>query len=273
MKLNPSKQGGFTLIEVTIILLVLVILGTIMLPQLGNYNRLARYVKVREDVGAICAQLDKMLKEVWGSAIFKYPRAGRGAGDNREPIGLLVGPGATPFYGSKGDGGGVNGDGNWLLLPGDQFAMLPDAGSPGARIHFWVDELENHLMENDPMDDPRDGAYTTPLDMPDQVQPSGGRLGPGGAFFGWRGPYFDALTPDPWGNSYLVNVFALYKKPTSQNNDNIFTSAVVCYSAGPDAGIDTHFNQPLNDADGDRYIGWRFGDDDQGAIMSAGGPF
>ena len=85
------------------VLLVLVILSSIMLPQLGNYNRLARYVKVREDVGALCASLDKMLKEIWGSAFLKYPRGrgsrsegygyGSSSGDAREPIGLLVGPG------------------------------------------------------------------------------------------------------------------------------------------------------------------------------------
>ena len=45
-----QNQRGFTLAEVTIILLVLVILSTIMLPQLGNFNRLARFVVVKEGV-------------------------------------------------------------------------------------------------------------------------------------------------------------------------------------------------------------------------------
>ena len=48
-----ARDGGFTLVEVTIILLVLVILSTIMLPQLGNFNRLARRALARyteEDV-------------------------------------------------------------------------------------------------------------------------------------------------------------------------------------------------------------------------------
>jgi len=50
--LEPNDRG-FTLVEVTIILLVLVILSGIMLPQLGNFNRLARYVKVKEDLGTL----------------------------------------------------------------------------------------------------------------------------------------------------------------------------------------------------------------------------
>ena len=37
-----KAQGGFTLVEVSIILFVLVILSSILLVNLGNYNRLAR---------------------------------------------------------------------------------------------------------------------------------------------------------------------------------------------------------------------------------------
>jgi len=70
MRLNKNSQKGFTLVEVTIILLVLVILATIMLPQLGNFNRLARFVKVREDVGAICSVMKKMLDEVMLGTVY-----------------------------------------------------------------------------------------------------------------------------------------------------------------------------------------------------------
>ncbi len=86
---------GFTLVEVTIILLVLVILSMIMLPQLGNFNRLARKVKVLEDLGAICASMKKMLDEVGGQSWFQtYPSDPTNA--NNEIVGLLVGPGLIP---------------------------------------------------------------------------------------------------------------------------------------------------------------------------------
>ena len=52
------NERGFTLVEVTVILLVLVILSAILLPQLGGFNRMARYAKVREDVGVICAAME-----------------------------------------------------------------------------------------------------------------------------------------------------------------------------------------------------------------------
>ena len=47
------------------ILLVLVTLSMIMLPQLGNFNWLARYVVVKEDVAALCAPLKKFLDGGW----------------------------------------------------------------------------------------------------------------------------------------------------------------------------------------------------------------
>lgn len=67
-------------------------------------------------------------------------------------------------------------------------------------------------------------------------------------------------------------MFALYENPWLEDPRDIFTSAVVCYSAGPDGGVDTAFNQPMNDNDGDGVYGWVTGDDDQAVILSAGGP-
>ena len=78
--------------------------------------------------------------------------------------------------------------------------------------------------------------------------------------FAWRGPYLsDTVDPDPWGNRYMVNAFSLYH-PQGDNSDG-FSSAVVCYSAGPDEEIDTGFNQPG---------GWFTGDDDHAALVTAG---
>lgn len=265
MRLNLKKDGGFTLVEVTIILLVLVILATIMLPQLGNFNRLARFVKAREDVAALCSVMKKMLDEVMLGAFFVDPRPnGRG----NFPVGLLVGPGRAPKMGSKWDGNsGISGDeGHWLLHPGDRFEVPVDVHTGDPNV-FVVDTLRNHLQQNMPRwRRHRDSIrYKNPIDNPERWA--------AGAFFGWRGPYLDELTTDPWGSRYAANVFALYKAPETFDNDQIHSSAVVCYSAGPDSGVDTVFNQPMNDLDEDGFFGWQFMDDDVGAILSAGGPF
>ena len=266
MALNLRRQGGFTLVEVTIILLVLVILSTIMLPQLGNFNRLARFVKVKEDVGALCASLDKLLKETMLSAFWADPRA------MRKPIALLVGPGKTPLPDGniRGQGGSVNGSCDWRHKPGDRCIVRTDVHKTS--VSFGVDTLENHLQQNDPGGDMYDD-YKNALDDPSQHGDAGGPDLGAGSFFGWRGPYFDWLTSDPWGQSYLVNTFALMKPQASYYDNDVFTSAVVCYSAGIDGAVDTNFNQPINDLDHDGFKGWRFGDDDLGAILSGGGPF
>lgn len=81
------------------------------------------------------------------------------------------------------------------------------------------------------------------------------------SMFAWRGPYIsDAVDPDPWGSRYMANVFALHV-PQGRDGDG-FTSAVVCYSAGPDEEVDTSFNQPG---------GWSTGDDDVTALLNAAG--
>ena len=254
-------RRGFTLIEVTIILMVLVILGTIMLPQLGNYNRLARFVKVREDLGAICSVMKKMLDEVMLSGFYGKP------GTREWPIGLLVGPGAKPIPGSAGYKGQP-----WLLPVRDAFVEHTDVRHEP--VWFMVDQFDQHLQENNPLNTyypGPDDKYMNPIDNPERWA--------AGAFFGWRGPYLDEFTADPWANRYMANVFALHRPrdhdyhPNEHMTGDLFTSAVVCYSAGPDAAVDTAFNQPMNDADRDGFYGWKTNDDDLAVVLSAGGPF
>ena len=257
---SARSDRGFTLVEVTIILLVLVILSTIMLPQLGNFNRLARFVKVKEDLGALCASLDKLLKENWLGQIWGDPRG------KRERVGLLVGPGKIPAQGGSGiklPGGAVNGDCHWLLSVFETCTVRTDVHM--TPLMFFVDTLENHFQQNDPGGD-MIGNYKNAIEDPSEHHGAG-------HFFGWRGPYFDWLTPDPWGQRYMINVFALHKPRASKWDNDIFSSAVVCYSAGIDGAVDTNFNQPFTDADMDGFKGWYFGDDDIGTVFSGFGPF
>jgi len=248
--LEPNDRG-FTLVEVTIILLVLVILSGIMLPQLGNFNRLARYVKVKEDLGAICSGMKKMLDEVMLGGFYGEPRW------RAEPIGLLVGPGTRPQIHASGTE-------HWELDLGDGFSETTDDGAND--VYFEVDSFINHLQQNRPLDSGDPGnRYKNPLDDPEPWA--------AGAFFGWRGPYFDGFTADPWGNRYAANVFAMHRDHDAPDHGGIFTSAVVCLSAGLDGTIRTAFNQPMDDADGDDFNGWRTADDDIAVVLSAGGPF
>lgn len=266
MKLEAHR--GFTLVEVSIILLVLVILAAILLPNLGDFNRAARYARVKEDVGALCVALAKLLEDTGETAFWEWGGRGEGGGASNTPlrdtIGLLVGDGDTPTM----NWSDLVDDGfHWQLPYGDYFAE--PASLSGEDHWFIVDTFANHLIQNAPLGDTAN-AYRTPSDMI-----SGATSGdvPGGLLFdstsgqgfnsrfAWRGPYLpDSVDPDPWGNRYMANVFGLFIPP-GQAGDG-FSSAVVCYSAGPDEEIDTVFNQPG---------GWNTGDDDVTALLSVGG--
>lgn len=250
--MQPLRNDrGFTLVEVTIILLVLVILSGIMLPQLGNFNRLARYTKVKEDLGAICASMKKMLDEVMLGGFYGEPRW------RKEPIGLLVGPGVAPAS--------LDGDTeHWTVSAGAGFSETTDDGA--LTVDFTADSFVNHMQQNRPLGsgDP-DNRYKNPIDDPEPWA--------AGAFFGWRGPYFDQFSTDPWGGRYAANVFAMHRDKKAPEYGGIFTSAVVCLSAGIDGTVKTTFNQPMNDLDGDGFSGWRTADDDLAVVLSSGGPF
>jgi hypothetical protein len=256
------SAAGFTLVEVTIILLVLVILSTIMLPQLGNFNRLARFVVVKEDVGALCASLKKFIDEVM---VPPYGAPGGTIAAPVAPIGLLVGPGGLPAL----SGGLVSAPplvavGNWdMECPNEatSFRVTPDVlmgGGPAVQTGFLCDRLEHNLQVNNPMGD---GVYN-PGDDPQHRYKNVIDSPSVGPFFGWRGPYFDEITSDPWGTRYAVNVFGLH----SDTNGNVFSTAVICISFGPNKTADTPINMP-------GPTGYQIGGDDIVAVLSAMGPF
>ena len=81
--LNPIRsrrprhagQTGFTLIEVAGVLLALGVLVAVLVPNIGRFNSLARSVRVREDLGAICSSLKVMLDDLglsayWGQGAY-----------------------------------------------------------------------------------------------------------------------------------------------------------------------------------------------------------
>jgi type II secretory pathway pseudopilin PulG len=235
---NGRCQRGFTLVEVTIILMVLTVLSAIMLPQMGNFNRLARFVKVREELGAICAGLETMLNDVGEAAFYT---AGRGPHRRHGAVGLLVGAGDTPDTGRSGTA-------EWSRPVGSTFAIATDGGTVEPSFH--VDTLANHLLFNTPLGE-GERRWPTALDSERGAA----------ARFQWRGPYLDEVGSDPWGNRYMVNVFALQSPPDGGPFDH-YGSGVVCLSAGPDQAVSTPFNQP---------VGWRSDGDDMIALLNAGG--
>jgi hypothetical protein len=95
-----------------------------------------------------------------------------------------------------------------------------------------------------------------------------------GAFFGWRGPYFNKLNSDPWGTRYSVNTFGLHGG-NEGGTDNVFMTAVICISFGPNKTTDTEANMPgaLTQIPAGPGPAYMIGGDDIAAILSAAGPF
>jgi type II secretory pathway pseudopilin PulG len=253
------SERGFTLVEVTIILLVLVILSMIMLPQLGNFNRLARKVKVYEDVGAICANFKKFLDEVMSNPFIE---PGGGVIAPQLPVGLLVGPGtppdATPIMGTTPRTTGAFPEVWDSTAPTDP-AFTVQTDSLASSIPFAADLLVHHLQFNNPFGTSVvfTDRYKNVIELPSV-----------GAFLGWRGPYFNEITSDPWGGRYSINTFGLHGGTTGASDD-IYSTAVVCISFGPNRQAETLANQPINISP----FGFALGGDDIAAVLSGVGPF
>lgn len=242
MRFLPTRPKGWSLIELTIILIVLSILAAILAPVIGRYAALARIVRCREDVQAIGNVIQLFLHDTASSHFHKDGSAADPA-DNRPPdqsaanrVGMLVTAGDTPEVFANLPNDGVN-TVVWQTAPGN-FGSL-DGGNV-----VVTDFLEYHIATNEPFADP-DNAYRTPLHLvngnPAQVFAYDGHGG-FNSEFAWRGPYMTApIDPDPWGNRYAANVRHLDPRAAVAAPFGGFTEDVIVLSAGPDEEIETPF--------------------------------
>jgi general secretion pathway protein G len=224
-----KKEAGFTLVEVTIILLVLVILGGILLPTIERFIDLARYAKAKEDLGMFAAII-----ELWKvdncSRFFKQNGNSLVVNDNNRVDMLISDAGAayTPAIDpTPGPAWGISGsEGYW----DDPY---------GVSASLVVDTMEDQLVTNQPMGSSAN-AYPAP--------------GPNPASCGWRGAYISApLGPDPWGTRYMANVAFLGQtdgttRPlmvpggtAADKSANFRQMDVFVLSAGPDKIVSTYF--------------------------------
>lgn len=211
------KESGFTLVEVTIILLILVVLGGILLPTIERFIDLARIARVKEDVGMIAAII-----ELW-----KFDTCTRwfhvdgdsNAYTDANRVDMLVGDGDTPPT---------------IFAP----ASNDDFWSKAYGLANFVDKIENQLALGDPFFPDDNTAATSPYPTPTSS-----------ALYacGYRGAYISTpVTADPWGNRYMVNVAWLGPRGGARvfgtstqvefNNYDVFV-----LSAGPDETVSTEF--------------------------------
>jgi len=238
-------QKGLSLIEVTIMLLVLMLLTSVLAPSIFDFVNDAQWVKVKEDCEAIAISVARLHRDV-GANLYTDP-----AGATQYPdykLDLLISDGKKP---------GIN------------LSMAPDVSFPGAYVTNWwaegtgtdfpsvrTDSCEHQLITNSTSGG--SAIYAEPTSVPFGL--SFGQ--------GWRGAYLSPpCASDPWGHSYEVNTqwatmtFGTSGPPGMQK---VHCNDVFCISAGKDGIIETPYGVDYNS----RPQGTRRGGDDWVTVIS-----
>lgn len=169
---EPERSGGFTLIEIIVVLAVVAALAAILTPMVVRYVEDARNSRARSDTKVIGSAVNQFYRDVGVGPVYSNGTAF----DNRAAdLSVLFGPGSEPTIASGATGWGVTG---------------PAAFDPSAAS---ADTLAEQIISNS-----GGGSSIYPTSSP-----SGVRRGQG---LFWQGPYIDAVDSDPWGHRYLVQV-------------------------------------------------------------------
>ena len=220
------SESGLSLVEATIVLMVLSALASIMAPPVLEYVRTTQQAAVAHDVAEIGAAMARMLDDLGETSVL---RDGNGASATAPPshaaanrVDMLVTGGQTP-------------------------ALDPAAVRPGTGVTDWDDAVNNgavqvldhYLVTNTPSSVAAN-AYRTASSMSANTEfdPDVGAMF--NAEHAWRGAYLPGpIAADPWGNRYAINVEFLERPlgpgPLGNVND------VFVLSAGSDGRIDTRF--------------------------------
>lgn len=260
-------QRGFTLVEVSILLTVVVILSAAMTPVLSGVVRDTRDTVVRAEMVAISEALRQFLEDLGCSFVPQNNESASASASASARLGGVVSaPFVAPPTAPPSSDGGVaqraatvraslpcsvtnvcSGDPvEMLVSTGDTPALGPGAEdewvSPPDRV--WVDFLEYYLISNTPGNE-RTRAFPS---LDDCGVPLAGTLD---AIRAWRGAYLNVGGGDPWGNRYMINTALLVGNSGGD---------VVVLSAGPDQEVDSAFYTD----------GFVPGDDDIALLFSAG---
>lgn len=211
-----------SLIEATIILMILFLLTAVLSPSISDYVNDARHTKGKEDVEAIGTSVLRLLRDTGLPFPVKDPTvvsANLRLAANR--VDLLVSDGAAP---SKiADTGVAASANNYKITAALEWDTVDTSTTDNVANMNW------HLAYNT--------ASTLHLTnpYPGVTFPAAGgpRVG-----LGWRGAYLSApIGPDPWGNRYAVNTVFLNPASDATVIGTNFDTFVV--TAGPDGTVST----------------------------------
>jgi type II secretory pathway pseudopilin PulG len=227
-----NGERGMSLVEVTIILMVLAIVTAVAAPSIADYVDDARGVKGKEDVEAIGTAIARLLRDTGAPFLLEdgdVAIASRHVTNNR--VDLAVGSGMEPRVAAGVDNSVATNLQATLTWTDDIAAAAATAATGG------VQSLYDHLVSND-------ATYVLPTALIDTADPSApNALGKFGR--GWRGAYLSGIVgPDPWGYRYACNTAFLgtATDPAATGNGHPargWSTDVFCLSAGPNSVIET----------------------------------
>ena len=210
-----TSERGMSLIEATIILMVLAILTSVLAPSVGDYVNDARQTKVKEDIEALGTGIVRMLRDT--GKPFPQVVVGTGATsyDDENRVDLLVSEGNAPSSTTKGPA--ANNTTYFVISTFDIDDSITTLGS--------IQNATAHLVTNAITS----GGYTQ-VSFPAQGGPRPG--------LGWRGGYISSNTgPDPWGNRY--HCATVWLNPSADSVTKGSGKDAFCASAGADGVVDT----------------------------------
>ncbi|MBI1876200.1 MAG: hypothetical protein HYS05_20225 [Acidobacteria bacterium] len=229
MRRRVFQPHGLSLVETTIILLVLMVLTGVLAPSINDFVNDAKDVKVKEDCEAIGATVMRLARDV--GPCLRNITADPCIKINRVDV--------------------LYSDGDSISFADDiDSSTAPDFSHPdidGAGFLNWDmgpvsgDTMESQFLQNLP-------TYGTPGTVGNHNPLAGFRV-PGPAFFlGWRGAYLEPhVGPDPHGNPYVVNsVFLSVATDATAGSGEGQRSGgwdrdVICVSAGRNRRFETPF--------------------------------
>lgn len=173
MRTRCTAERGLSLIEVTIMPLVLMLLTGVLTPSIMDFVKDAQWVKVKEDCEAIGVSVARLTRDVGPCLKFNGTDACTKA--NRVDVLFSDGPDVTTND-----------------VAGDATANVYGGANTATDLNWHKDDSRGDSMTRQFV---TNGAgYLTPVDHYPGPLPSGPLFG-----LGWRGGYLSSpIGPDPW---------------------------------------------------------------------------
>jgi hypothetical protein len=214
-----SGDRGLSLVEVTIMLLVLMTLTGVLAPSIMDFVHDAQWVKAKEDCEAIGVSVVRLTRDV--GPCLRFDGTGACTKANRVDLLYSNGPDVTTDD-----------------LGGEAVTEFDGGGTTAGPLNWDTDGARGDSMDHQLVANGGGSGYPVPAD-PGMY---------GGPAPGWRGAYLSSpVGPDPWGHRYLVNTVFLAVARDAQAGSGEgqrgggWSRDTFCISAGPNGQYETPF--------------------------------